>query len=103
MRFILLIALLIFQGIIHTTELDNSNSSYSADFTSGNLSKIVENVNIYEHKYYQEVVLDLDNVYRLKTFNKKFFTTPKILKNLINLEANLAIQHKLKFAKEKEI
>ena len=93
MKLLLLIPLLIFEGNIHTTELDDNYLSYSADYTSGNLSKIIENINIDEHKYYQEVVLDQDNVYRLKTFKKKFFTTPKMLENLINLEANLTIQH----------
>ena len=62
----------------------------------------IENINIDEQKYYQKVVLDHDNVYRLKTFKKKLSATPKILKNIINLEANLAVINRSKFANKKK-
>ena len=101
MKFLLLVILLIFEKSLYTTELKKNISTYLSDYTSGKLTKIVENVNFDEHKYYQKVVLDHDNVYRLKTFEKKLSTTPKILRNIINLEANLAVQNKSKFAKKK--
>ena len=88
MKILLLIPFLIFEEILYAIELDKNISSYPADYTSGNLSKIVENINIDEHKYYQKVVLDKDNVYRLKTFKKELFTTPKVLKNIIKLVKN---------------
>ena len=47
-------------------------------------------------------MLDKDNVYRLKTFKRELTTTPKILKNMINLEANLAIENKTQFANKKK-
>ena len=101
MKLLLLIPLLVFEGILHTTELNKNIFSYSADYTSANLSKIVENINIDEQKYYQKVVLDQDNVYRLKTFKRVLSTTPNILKNMINLEANLAIENRTEYANKK--
>ena len=101
MKFLILISLLNFEKSLFTSELNKNFSSYPSDYTSGNLTKIVENINIDEHKYYQKVVLDHDNVYRLKTFKKKLSATPRILKNIINLEANLAILNRSKFANKK--
>ena len=101
MKLFLVISLLVFEGILHTTELNKNIFSYSADYTSANLSKIVENINIDEQKYYQKVVLDQDNVYRLKTFKRVLSTTPKILKNMIDLEATLAIENKTEYAHKK--
>ena len=103
MRLLLLlfIQFLIFEGVLNATELEKNIFSYSADYTSGNLSKSDENLSIDEHKYYQKVVLDKDNVYRLKTFKRQLALTPKILKNMINLEANLAVENKAQFANKK--
>ena len=101
MRLFLLLQFLIFKGVLNANGLEKNIFSYSADYTSGNLSKTVENISIDEYKYYQKVVLDKDNVYRLKTFKRKLATTPKILKNMINLEANLAIENKAQLAKKK--
>ena len=64
-------------------------------------SKISKNISIDEYKYYQKVVLDKDNVYRLKTFKKELAITPKILKNMINLESNLAFENIEQFANKK--
>ena len=100
MRLLLLLQFLTFEGMLGAAELEKNIFSYSADYTSGNLSKTFESISIDEYKYYQKVVLDKDNVYRLKTF-KSEFTTPKILKNMINLEANLAIENKAQFANKK--
>ena len=102
MRLLLLLQFLIFEGVLNANELEKNIFSYSADYTSGNLSKIVENISIDEYNYYQKVVLDIDNVYRLKTFKMELATTPKILKNMINLEANLAIDNKAQFANKKK-
>ena len=102
MKFLLLISLLNFEKSLFTSELNKNFSSYPSDYTSGNLIRIVENINIDEQKYYQKVVLDHDNVYRLKTFKKKLSATPKILKNIINLEANLAVINRSKFANKKK-
>ena len=102
MRLLLFIQFLIFEGMLNATELEKNIFSYSADYTSGNSSKISKNISIDEYKYYQKVVLDKDNVYRLKTFKRELTTTPKILKNMINLEANLAIENKTQFANKKK-
>ena len=101
MRLLLLLQFLIFKGVLNANGLEKNIFSYSADYTSGNLSKTVENISIDEYKYYQKVVLDKDNVYRLKTFKRKLATTPKILKDVINLEANLAIENKAQLANKK--
>ena len=101
MRLLLLLQFLIFKGVLNATGLQKNTFSYSDDYTSGNLSKTVENINIDEYKYYQKVVLDKDNVYRLKTFKRELATTPKILKNMINLEANLLIENKAQLANKK--
>ena len=87
--------------MLNATELEKNIFSYSADYTSGDLSKTVENISIDEYKYYQKVVLDKDNVYRLKSFKRDIAITPKILKNMINLEANLAFENKAQFANKK--
>ena len=102
MRLLLLLYFLIFERVLIATESQKSIFSYSADYTSGNLSKIAENISFDEYKYYQKVVLDKDNVYRLKTFKRELATTPKILKNMINLEANLAIENKAQFVNKKK-
>ncbi len=101
MKISLLLPLLIFEGVLHTTELDKNIFSYSSDFTSGNLDKIVENIGIDKQKHFQKVVLDQDNVYRLKTFKKELSITPKVLKSIINLENNLTVQNQTEFAKKK--
>ena len=101
MRLMLLLQFLIFEGMLNATELEKNIFSYSADYTSGKLSRTAENISIDEYKYYQKVVLDKDNVYRLKTFKRELTTTPKILKNMIILEANLAIENKAQFANKK--
>ena len=101
MRLLLLLHFLIFERVLIATESQKSIFSYSADYTSGNLSKIAENISTDEYKYYQKVVLDKDNVYRLQTLKRELATTPKILKNMINLEANLAIEDKTRFANKK--
>ena len=101
MRILLLLQFLIFEGVLSATELEKDIFSYSADYTSGNLSKIAENISIDEYRYYQKVVLDKDNVYRLKTFKRELAITPKILKNMISLEANLAFKKTAKFANKK--
>ena len=101
MRLLLFIQFLIFEGVLNATELEKNIFSYSADYTSGNLSKANDNIRIDEYKYYQKVVLDKDNVYRLKTFKRELAVTPKILKNMINLEANLAVVNKAQFANKK--
>ena len=101
MRLFLLLQLLIFKGVLNATELEKNIFSYSADYTSGNLKKTAENISIDEYKYYQKVVLDKDNVYRLKTFKRELAVTPKILKNMINLEANLAVVNNAQFANKK--
>ena len=101
MRLLLFIQFLIFEGMLNATELEKDIFSYSADYTSGNLRKIPENISIDEYRYYQKVVLDKDNVYRLKTFKRDIAITPKILKNMINLEANLALENKAKYANKK--
>ena len=101
MRLLLLLQFLIFKGLLNANGLEKNIFSYSADYTSGNLSKTVENISIDAYKYYQKVVLDKDNVYRLKTFKRKLATTPKILKDVINLEANLAIENKAQLASKK--
>ena len=98
MRVFLLFILLTFKTILHSFELDKSVTLYPPDYSSGNLSKINKSVSIEGYKYQQKVVLDHDNVYRLKTFKKKISVTPEILRNIINLEANLAVQNKSKFA-----
>ena len=102
MRLLLSIQFLIFEGMLNATELEKNIFSYSADYTSGYSSKISKNISIDEYKYYQKVVLDKDNVYRLKTFNRELTITPKILKNMINLEANLTIENKAQFANKKK-
>ena len=102
MRLLLFIQFLIFEGVLNATELEKNIFSYSADYTSGNLSKIAENISFDEYKYYQKVVLDKDNVYRLKTFKRELAITPKILKNMINLEANLTTENKAQFANKKK-
>ena len=102
MRLLLLLQFLIFKGVLNANGLEKNIFSYSADYTSGNLSKIDENLSIDEYKYYQKVVLDRDNVYRLKTFKRKLAITPNILKNMINLEANLTIKNKAQFANKKK-
>ena len=101
MRLMLLLQFLTFEGMLGAAELEKNIFSYSADYTSGNLSKTFESISIDEYKYYQKVVLDKDNVYRLKTFKRELTTTPKILKNMINLEANLAFENKAQFANKK--
>ena len=101
MRILLLLQFLIFEGVLDATELEKDIFSYSADYTSGSLSKIAENISIDEYRYYQKVVLDKDNVYRLKTFKRELVVTPKILKNMINLESNLAFENKAQFANKK--
>ena len=101
MRLLLLLQFLTFEGMLGAAELEKNIFPYSADYTSGNLSKTFESISIDEYKYYQKVVLDKDNVYRLKTFKRELTTTPKILKNMINLEANLAIENKAQFANKK--
>ena len=101
MRLLLLLHFLIFTGVLKANQLEKNIFSYSADYTSVNLKKTAENISIDEYKYYQKVVLDKDNVYRLKTFKRELTTTPKILKNMINLEANLAIENKAQFANKK--
>ena len=101
MRLLLLLQFLIFERILNSTEFDKNIFSYSADYTTGNLSKTPDNISIDEYKYYQKVVLDNDNVYRLKTFKRKLATTPKMLKNMINLEANLVIENKAQLANRK--
>ena len=101
MRILLLLQFLTFERVLSATEVEKNIFSYSADYTSGDLSKTVESISIDEYKYYQKVVLDKDNVYRLKTFKRELTTTPKILKNMINLEANLAIENKAQFANKK--
>tara|TARA_S200000501_G_C20466421_1_gene587418 strand:+ start:233 stop:559 length:327 start_codon:yes stop_codon:yes gene_type:complete len=101
MKLLLFIPLLVLEGILHTTELNKNIFAYSADYTSANLNKIVKNINIDEHNYYQKVILDQDNVYRLKTFKRVLSTTPKILKNMINLEANLVIENRTEYASKK--
>ena len=101
MRLLLLLQFLIFEGVLNATELEKNIFSYSADYTSGNSSETVQNISIDEYKYYQKILLDKDNVYRLKTFKRELATTPKILKNMINLEANLAIGNKTQFANKK--
>lgn len=100
MRSLLFMILLFFAEVLNATKLDKHIFSESADYTSSNL-EIVADINIDENEYYQKVVLDQDNVYRLKTFKRKHFITPKILKNMINLEANLAIENKAQFANKK--
>ncbi len=47
-------------------------------------------------KWYQTKIMC-----RLTTFKKVLATTPKILKNMINLEANLAIVNKTEYANKK--
>ena len=101
MRILLLLQFLIFEGVLDATELEKDIFSYSADYTSGSLSKIAENISIDEYRYYQKVVLDKDNVYRLKTFKRELAITPKILKNMINLETNLAFENKAQYANKK--
>ena len=103
MRALLILSLLSFEKILHTSESNESIFSYPSDYTSGKFSKTAKNINNNEHKYYQKVVLDHDNVYRLKTFKKELSATPKILRNMINLEANLTIQNKLNFANKRRI
>ena len=103
MRILLLLQFLIFEGVLDATELEKDIFSYSADHTSGSLSKTAENISIDEFRYYQKVVLDKDNVYRLKTFKRELAITPKILKNMINLESNLAFENKEQFANKKRI
>ena len=104
MRLLLLlfIQFLIFEEVLNATELEKNIFSYSADYTSVNLKKTAENISIDEYKYYQKVVLDRDNVYRLKTFKRKLAITPNILINMINLEANLTIENKAQFANKKK-
>ena len=101
MRLLLLLQFLTFEKALNAAGLEKNIFSYSADYTSGNLSKTVENISIDEYKYYQKVVLDKDNVFRLKNFKRELATTPKILKNMISLEANLAIENKVQFANKK--
>ena len=101
MKISLLLPLLIFEGVLHTTELNKNIFSYSSDFTSGKLKKSVENIRIDKQKHFQKVVLDQDNVYRLKTFKKELSITPKILRSMINLENNLTTQNQTEFAKKK--
>ena len=101
MRLFLLLQFLIFKGVLNATELEKNIFSYSADYTSGNLRKIVENISIDEYEYYHKVVLDKDNVYRLKIFRRELAITPKILKNMINLEANLTIENKAQYVNKK--
>ena len=101
MRLLLLLQFLIFKGVLNANGLEKNIFSYSADYTSGYQSKTVENIKFDEYKYYQKVVLDKDNVYRLKTFKRELAITPKILKNMINLEANLALENKAKYANKK--
>ena len=78
MRLLLLLQFLTFEGVLNATGLEKNIFSYSADYTSSNLSKTVENVSIDEYKYFQKVVLEKDNVYRLKTFKRKLAITPKM-------------------------
>ena len=101
MRLMLLLQFLIFARVLNGTELDKNIFSYSADYTSGNLKKTAENISIDEYRYYEKVVLDKDNVYRLKTFKRELAITPKILKNMINLESNLAFENIEQFANKK--
>ena len=101
MRLLLLLQFLTFEGVLGATELEKNIFSYSADYTSRNLSKTIESISIDEYKYYQKVVLDKDNVYRLRTYKRELTTTPKILKNIINLETNPAIENKSQFANKK--
>ena len=101
MRLLLFLHFLIFEGVLNAAEFEKNIFSYSADYTTGKFSKTFENISIDEYKYYQKVVLDKDNVYRLKTFKRELAITPKILKNMISLEANLAIKHRAQFAIKK--
>ena len=102
MRLLLLLQFLIFERVLNATELEKNIFSYSADYTSGNLKKTAENISVDKYKYYQKVVLDRDNVYRLKTFKRGLAITPNILINMINLEANLTIENKAQFANKKK-
>ena len=103
MKFLSILPFFLLDIILHASELYKNNPSYFADYTSSNLTKIDEYTNYDEHKYYQKVVLDHDNVYRLKTFKKQLFTTPLTLRNMINLEAKLSVKNNSKFANKKRI
>ena len=102
MRLLLFIQFFIFEGVLNATELEKNIFSYSADYTSGNLKEAAENISVDKYKYYQKVVLDRDNVYRLKTFKRGLAITPNILINMINLEAKLTIENKAQFANKKK-
>ena len=95
MRVLFFAYLLNIINFLHASEIKLNTFNYPADYTAAPLEEISKNKNIDEHKYYQIVVLDYDNVYRLKTFKKVLVTTPSLLIQMVDLETKLSTIDKI--------
>jgi len=95
MKFLICTFLFNIINFLHASEVELKTFNYPADYTAAPLKVISKNKKIDEHKYYQKVVLDHDNVYRLKTFKKDLLTTPSILIQMVDLETKLSTIDKI--------
>ena len=72
---------------------------FEADRTTGKLLIEDESEILNEENFIQKVILDNDNVYRLKVFSKEIKTTPKVLKRMINFESQLFLANKIRYSR----
>ena len=72
---------------------------FDSDRTTGKLLMEDESKILNEENFIQKVILDNDNVYRLKVFRKKIKTTPKVLKRMIDFESQLFLANKIKYSR----
>ena len=95
MRLLILFSTYLYSHIMLSAEYINV---FESDRTSGKLIIEDESKILNEEDFIQKVILDNDNVYRLKVFRKKIKTTPKVLKRMINLESQLFLANKIKYS-----
>ena len=96
MKIFILVNLFYIINFLHASEVELKNFNYPADYTAAPLK--LKSKKIDENKYYQKVVLDYDNVYRLKTFKKDLAKTPRILKQMVDFETKLYTTSKIKLS-----
>ena len=94
MKIFILVNLFYIINFLHASEVELNNFNYPADYTAAPLKLKSKKIDV--NKYYQKVVLDHDNVYRLKTFKKDLAKTPSVLKQMVDLETRLYTIGKIK-------
>ena len=96
MKVLILVCLINIINVLNASQIELNTFNYPADYTAAPQKVISKSKKTDENRYYQKVVLDYDNVYRLKTFKRVLTITPSILKQMVDIETKLSTIDKLK-------